>query len=67
MPEGNPHNEQEFIKRFNGIARYHHRYEVFRDFVTMSTIALHNAANMDDDLEQACQIKKPVRQCLTGF
>jgi hypothetical protein len=31
-----------FVRIFNGIARHHHRYEVFRDFVVMSAIELHN-------------------------
>lgn len=41
----------EFIKTFNSIAHHKHRYEVFRDFVTMSAITLHNAVRMDEKLE----------------
>lgn len=41
----------EFISAFNGIARHRHRYEVFRDFVTMTAIALHNAAYKIASLE----------------
>lgn len=41
----------EFVRAFNGIARHHHRYEVFRDFVTMAAIALHNAVRKDEALE----------------
>jgi len=41
----------EFIKAFNGIARHRHRYEVFRDFVTMAAVSLHNAVRKDEILE----------------
>lgn len=41
----------EFVSAFNHIARHKHRYEVFRDFVTMSAITIHNAVNKDDKLE----------------
>lgn len=41
----------EFVRTFNRIARHKHRYEVFRDFVTMSAITIHNAVNKDDTLE----------------
>lgn len=40
-----------FVKAFNGIARHRHRYEVFRDFVTMAAITLHNAIRKDEKLE----------------
>lgn len=32
-----------FIRIFNDIAGHRHRYEVFRDFVTMGAICMHNA------------------------
>lgn len=41
----------EFVSAFNHIARHNHRYEVFRDFVTMSAITIHNAINKDEKLE----------------
>lgn len=41
----------EFVRAFNGIAKQHHRYEVFRDFVTVSAIALHNALHQVESLE----------------
>ncbi len=41
----------EFVSAFNHIARHKHRYEVFRDFVTMAAIAIHNAVNKYDKLE----------------
>lgn len=39
------------VSAFNRIARHKHRYEVFRDFVTMSAITIHNAVNKDEKLE----------------
>ena len=33
----------EFIKIFNSLSRKHHKYDVFRDFVLMSSISIHNA------------------------
>lgn len=41
----------EFVRAFNGIAKHRHRYEVFRDFVTMSAISLHNAIRKSESLE----------------
>ncbi|EPA8554208.1 hypothetical protein ACQ697_001953 [Yersinia enterocolitica] len=41
MANPNPH-VAEFIPLFNQTARYHHRYEVFRDFVQMAACAVHN-------------------------
>jgi hypothetical protein len=41
-----------FIRLFNETARYHHRYEVFRDFISMSGIAIQNAFLKSDELEQ---------------
>lgn len=35
--------KKEFIKLFNQVARYHSRYEVFRDMVTIQAYSLHNA------------------------
>lgn len=43
---------QQFVGSFNAIARHRHRYEVFRDFVTMAAIAMHNAVRKDDGLEK---------------
>jgi len=60
MPEKNRDNKQIFIKKFNDIARYKHRYDVFRDFVTISAISLHNAVNKVESLEdEYMQIIKP--------
>lgn len=41
----------EFVRAFNSIARHRHRYEVFRDFVIMSAVSLHNAIRKDEKLE----------------
>lgn len=41
----------EFIALFNQTARYHHRYEVFRDFVQMATCAIHNQVLFSQPLE----------------
>jgi type I restriction-modification system DNA methylase subunit len=46
------HQERKaFIDLFNTIARHRHRYEVFKDFVTMAAISVHNAVRMDEKLE----------------
>jgi type I restriction-modification system DNA methylase subunit len=52
MRQGNLCHRKQFIKTFNAIANHRHRYEVFRDFVTMAAISLHNAVNKVDALEQ---------------
>ena len=36
-----------FIKEFNAIAKHKHRYDVFRDFVTMAACSLHNSIRKD--------------------
>lgn len=41
-----------FIKLFGETAHYHHRYEVFRDFVAMSAIAIENAFLKSEVLEK---------------
>ena len=40
-----------FIRIFNDIAGHRHRYEVFRDFVTMGAICLHNSVIPSKSLE----------------
>ena len=42
----------EFLKIFRDTGRHRHRYEVFRDFVTMAGISLHNAINKVEKLEE---------------
>ncbi|MGB3611819.1 MAG: N-6 DNA methylase [Cellvibrio sp.] len=41
-----------FLQVFNSTARYHHRYEVFRDFVTMAGLAIQNTFLKSERLEQ---------------
>lgn len=41
----------EFIKSFNGIARHKHRYEIWKDFVAMAAISVHNSAIKSEKLE----------------
>lgn len=43
---------KDFLSRFELLAPYKHRYDVFRDFITMSAITLRNAVVMNDELEQ---------------
>ena len=52
MPDGKAYTHSDFTRIFNSLARHKHRYEVFRDFVTISAISLHNVVRMDDSLEQ---------------
>lgn len=60
MPENNRDNKESFIKKFNDIARHRHRYDVFRDFITISAISLHNAVNKVESLEyEYMKIIKP--------
>ncbi len=52
MPDNSPAlSEQDFINLFNQIARHKHRFDVFRDFVTLSAISLHNAICKNEQLE----------------
>ncbi len=41
-----------FKKTFRELAPYKHRYEVFRDFVTMAACSLHNAVHKDPAREE---------------
>lgn len=41
-----------FKKTFRELAPYKHRYEVFRDFVTMAACSLHNSLHKDPEREQ---------------
>ncbi|MBL4746219.1 MAG: N-6 DNA methylase [Flavobacteriaceae bacterium] len=43
---------KEFLKKFKYLATYKHRYEVFRDFVYVSAIALSNAIVMNQEREE---------------
>lgn len=52
---GNPqiyeHQEKAFLDLFSTLAPHKHRYEVFKDFVTMSAISLHNGIRKDQGKE----------------
>lgn len=45
-------HEKAFISLFNQTARYHHRHQVFEDFVSCSVIALQNALSFCEKREQ---------------
>ncbi|CDG90288.1 N-6 DNA methylase [Xenorhabdus bovienii] len=47
-----PDHQKEFISLFNQTARYHHRYQVFRDFCYCMMAAIHNRVCYSDELEQ---------------
>ena len=52
MKNNTPKDERKaFIDAFNQIARRHNRFDVFRDFVTMAAISLHNALRREQTLE----------------
>ena len=41
-----------FKQTFRQLAPYRHRYEVFRDFVTMAACSLHNSLHKDEGREE---------------
>lgn len=45
-------SKEGFISLFNRIAPHKHRYDLFRDFVIMSAISIHNAIVKSEELEQ---------------
>jgi type I restriction-modification system DNA methylase subunit len=45
----------QFLKRFNALAQHRRRYEVFRDFVTLSAISLNNV--MEPDAERKATLE----------
>lgn len=49
---GYDHYRRTFIRLFAETARYHHRYEVFRDFVAMGALAVQNAFLRSPSLEE---------------
>lgn len=44
-------HKQAFIKLFKETARYHHRYEVFRDFVHCAAYSIHNGIALCEKVE----------------
>jgi len=51
MTRANRPSTGAFIRLFNDIAGHRHRYEVFRDFVTLAAISMHNAVSPNERLE----------------
>lgn len=45
-------HEKAFISLFNQIARYHHRHQVFEDFISCSVIALQNGLQFCEKREE---------------
>ncbi|WP_374352638.1 N-6 DNA methylase [Limnohabitans sp.] len=45
----------EFIRQFNALAQHKRRYEVFRDFVTLSAISLNNVMEPDAERKAALE------------
>lgn len=45
-------HSKQFISLFNETARYHHRQRVFRDFITLAAVSIHNGIRFDEKLEQ---------------
>lgn len=50
----------EFIRQFNALAQHKRRYEVFRDFVTLSSISLNNV--MEPDAERKAALESEYHQ-----
>jgi type I restriction-modification system DNA methylase subunit len=46
-----PELKQDFLKLFNTIVPNLHRFDVFKDFITISAISLHNAVRFNQNLE----------------
>ena len=44
-----------FLKQFNALAQHRRRYEVFRDFVTLSAISLNNVMEPDAERKAALE------------
>lgn len=52
-----PQLRAEFIRQFNALAQHKRRYEVFRDFVTLSAISLNNVMEPDPERKAALESK----------
>ena len=46
-----PYTIADFVREFSKLAPHKHRYDVFRDFVTISAIAIYNAVAKDENYE----------------
>lgn len=45
-------HKKQFLSLFSETARYHHRHKVFRDFITMASVSIHNSICFDEMLER---------------
>lgn len=55
----------EFIRQFNALAQHKRRYEVFRDFVTLSAISLNNV--MEPDAERKAALESEYMNIIRGY
>lgn len=55
----------EFIRQFNALAQHKRRYEVFRDFVTLSAISLNNV--MEPDAERNAALESEYMNIIRGY
>lgn len=55
----------EFIRQFNVLAQHKRRYEVFRDFVTLSAISLNNV--MEPDTERKAALESEYMDLIRGY
>lgn len=53
--KGKLYTRQTFIDLFNSIAHHKHRYEVFKDFIFLSAIELHNSIFTKENKDQALE------------
>jgi hypothetical protein len=54
-----------FLKQFNALAQHRRRYEVFRDFVTLSAISLNNV--MEPDAERKAALESEYMDIIRGY
>lgn len=55
----------EFIRQFNALAQHKRRYEVFRDFVTLSAISLNNV--MEPDAERKASLESEYTNIIRAY
>ena len=55
----------EFIRQFNALAQHKRRYEVFRDFVTLSAISLNNV--MEPDAERKATLESEYMDIIRSY
>ncbi|WP_310610148.1 N-6 DNA methylase [Limnohabitans sp.] len=59
------HLRAEFIRQFNALSHHKRRYEVFRDFVTLSAISLNNV--MEPDTERKAALESEYMDIIRGY